>query len=203
MRELVGPEAKDAPERVYYVASTSAHKIGAVKNVLESMGPTVERYTVEGVRAASGINEQPVGHEETLQGAFNRLNNMKEQLRTRSAETNIDILKILVSIENGIYRAADRWFDIAYVVIEDNRGNIAISPSAGIEYPSQFVDETRNRGFASTTVASVMAEKLQDASIETDPHKYLTGGRITRQQLLEEAFEAAQHQLGLKAYNQK
>jgi len=203
MRELVGPEAKDAPERIYYVASTSAHKIGAVKNVLEAMGPTVERHRVEGVRAESGINEQPVGHEQTLQGAFNRLSDLKEQLKTRSAETNIGTSQILVSIENGIYRVADKWFDIAYVVVEDNRGNIAISPSAGIEYPSQFVDEARNRGFASTTVASVMAEKLQDASIGTDPHKYLTGGRITRQQLLEEAFEAAQHQLGLKAYNQK
>lgn len=197
MVERIHPEIKDAPKEIYYVASTSTHKIGAVKSVLESLDrPTT--YEVEGIGTASEINEQPVGHEEILQGALNRLNNMKKSLRAGSAKTKIGSSPILVSIENGIYNVGDRWFDIAYVVLEDNGGNIAIATSEAIEYPLEFVEEARGRGFASTTVTSIMAEKLQDPSIGTDPHKYLTRGKITRQQFLEHAFKVAKCQLETK-----
>lgn len=190
MREtnIFSSERKEVPESVYFVASTSRHKIGAVENVLRELAT---RGTVEGYKAASGVNEQPVGHEETFQGAKNRLKNLEEVLIENKSLTES---AVLVSFESGIYEVGGRWVDIGYVVVKQGE-RVAVAPSAGVEFPKEYVEEAKRRGFETATVGSVMAERLGNPDIGTDPHAYLTGGKITRNDLLQAAFKTALFQL--------
>lgn len=54
------------------VASKNPTKIQATRNGFEEMFPS-EVFQFQGVRAPSGVSDQPMGDEETFQGAWNRV----------------------------------------------------------------------------------------------------------------------------------
>lgn len=167
------------------VASTNAHKIAAVKEAASAVFPGQELH-VRGMKAASEINEQPVGHEETLRGAMNRLRNLREIV----AETRCDLY---VSLENGIFPVKvgdqDTWFDLGWVVIEDAAGNQSLSHSTGIEFGKDEVQEAQRRGFDKTTAGSIIAERT--GADPSDPHSHLTSGHVSRPDMLGQALRAA------------
>lgn len=172
-----------------FVASTSAHKLSAVKAASADVFPDAT-LNVQGAKAASEINEQPVGHKETLRGALNRLKNLKGII----GDTRYDLL---VSMENGIFpvQIEDRqaWFDLGWVVVEDAKGNQRFAHSTGIEFDASAVQEAQRRGFDKTTAGSIIAERTGADS--TDPHAYLTGGKVLRSDMLRQTLKATLGQL--------
>lgn len=172
-----------------FVASTSAHKLAAVKEASGEVFPDGE-LDVQGAKAASEINEQPVGHEETLRGALNRLRNLKRIV----GDTRYDLL---VSMENGIFPVQidnrQAWFDLGWVVVEDAYGNQRFAHSTGIEFDATAVEEARRRGFEKTTAGSIIAERT--GADATDPHAHLTGGKVPRSDMLKQSLKTALGQL--------
>lgn len=172
------------------VASTNAHKLAAVREAARTVFPGQE-LNVRGIKAASDINEQPVGHQETVRGAMNRLQNLK----AIAAQTRCDLY---VSLENGIFPVnvgdQETWFDVGWVVVEDAAGNKSLSHSTGIEIGHGDVKEAQRRGFDQTTAGSMIAERTGADS--TDPHAHLTNGHVPRSEMLKQALMAAfgQHQ---------
>ena len=59
------------------IASTNPVKINSTKNAFDLM--LQEKYEVIGVKVDSKVANQPMSFEETLKGAFNRVNAIKEQ----------------------------------------------------------------------------------------------------------------------------
>jgi hypothetical protein len=94
---------------VILLGSTSPIKIGAISEVFPD-------NTVIGLNVPSGIPEQPVGKEQTLQGARNRAKNA-----ITSATT--DDWTMAIGIENGIWPEEDNgfWVDGAAIVIITRR----------------------------------------------------------------------------------
>lgn len=172
-----------------FVASTSEHKLNPVRSGLVGM-ESDEPLVVIGKKAKSGINEQPEGAEETLQGVLNRLADLKAQL----ADTRY---KLLVAFENGLLPVQvgnkKRWFDPGWVVVEDEHGHQAFAHSAGIEFDESAVAEAREKGFDTTTVGSIVAAREQADS--GDPQRTLTNGLVARSAMLEQAFKIALGQL--------
>lgn len=172
-----------------FVASTSECKLEAVKNASKEMYPDVV-VNVHGRKASSGINEQPVGHEETVQGALNRLKSLKDII----GQTRYDLL---VAFENGIFAVTiggqETWFDLGWVVVEDVDGNQAFACSTGMEFPVGDVEEARQRGFSRSTVGSVIAERTGADS--ADPHSYLTKQTVTRADMLGQSLKTALGQI--------
>ena len=76
--------------------------------------------------ADSGVPSQPVGKEETLQGARNRLAGAlamrkRKQQKKKDAKRTVDFA---VAIENGIWENQDGlWEDAAAVIVYDNRND--------------------------------------------------------------------------------
>ena len=172
-----------------FVGSNNGHKIAAVREAATDVFPETG-LNVSGLKVHSGVHEQAVGHDETLQGAINRLAELKRLV----SGTRHDLL---VAFQNGIFsmRAGDkdRWFDMAWVVAEDAEGNQSLAHSTGIEFDAVDVEEARRRGFKTTTTGSVIAERTgMDA---TDPHTYLTNEVLSRSDILREALKAALGQL--------
>lgn len=154
------------------LATTSPLKINALLAALDECGLTAD---VEGVKAPSDVNEQPEG-EETLRGAENRLTHARELAPDAD---------LYVSVENGIYPDAGEYRDKAVLLAETRPGRRFVSESAAVTFPVAAVEEARARGFASTTVGSVMFEQGLVAD-QADPHKELTG--LSRAELLKAAM---------------
>merc|ERR1719240_671852 len=149
------------------VGSGTNIKISAVKAAFETALTALnstsdssqfcDSVTVDGVKAESRINEQPLGHEETLQGALNRLEH------TKGLSPSADFY---VAIENGIFcipvNGTERFFDLAWVVVERAcDGQQAFSHSSGLEFDSGLVHEVEGsdgKGFIGNTVGSRIAE---------------------------------------------
>ena len=69
--------------------------------------------------ASSGINAQPVGFEETLCGAQNRLSELIKESSSSSSSQDCMHVSYYVSIENGIVELSSGcWFDFAWVIVE-------------------------------------------------------------------------------------
>lgn len=177
-----------------YVASESIHKCKAVKEAAGIVFPSDQGHAVRGMKAASGINEQPVGHEETLQGAVNRLADLVRIL----GSTKYDLA---VALEGGIFsvksNGVDEWYDCGWVVAQDAAGRRAQAHCAGLQFPTADVEEARRLGFDRYTVGSVIAKRA--GADGTDPQSYLSAGLITRADVLRQACVAALGQMKPKA----
>eukprot|EP00927_Polykrikos_kofoidii_P065692 TRINITY_DN61425_c0_g1_i1.p1 TRINITY_DN61425_c0_g1~~TRINITY_DN61425_c0_g1_i1.p1 ORF type:complete len:191 (-),score=41.28 TRINITY_DN61425_c0_g1_i1:24-596(-) len=181
------------------VASTAAMKVGAVRQLFGE-GLVAAGGSVEGVTAASGIGEQPFGHEETIRGAMNRLADA-QRLRPRA--------DFYVAIENGIFEVATpekRYFDLAWVVVAKGDGGdgkpckTALAHSVGIEMPKAQVEEAREEGFDRTHAGHKIAAAHPGVN-KQDPHMWITADRCCRQDLLVGALTAAWGQLQQQQQN--
>lgn len=93
-----------------YVTSKNALKVDAAVSGTKQWLTKVFSYdpnfkiNVVGYEVSSGISEQPCGEENTMRGAINRMQNMKQEMQNGSitCETAKDSMSILISLENGI-----------------------------------------------------------------------------------------------------
>ena len=167
------------------VASRAAVKLAAARAAFEAS-------SVVGIAAPSGISDQPIGPEQTLAGARNRM----AAARLDDAASRADFL---VACENGLVRvesapdAAERWLDICLVIVhEKSSGLEAVASSAGVEFPPSAVAEWAEAGDEGTVGALLAASSGCDAQ---DPHAHLTRGRFPRAALLESAIRIARASL--------
>lgn len=89
------------------VASTNPVKVNAAKQALCSAFPNIE-WQVQGVKAPSGVAEQPMTDAETRLGAVNRV----EAIRQQSAD-------FYVAFEGGYDRFHGQGFTFAYIAVSD------------------------------------------------------------------------------------
>lgn len=92
------------------IASRNPTKINAVKAGFEKMFPE-EHFEFEGVTVPSGVEDQPMGNQETLTGAINRSDNARVQIK------NADYW---VGIEGGITKINNEMEVYAWIVIKSN-----------------------------------------------------------------------------------
>lgn len=155
------------------LASESKIKIAAVQQAFADT--TIELVPIS---VPSDVPEQPF-NEETLTGAFNRLN---------AAKTLVPDADMYIAIENGIFEEDGHYVDRAIVAIARNGNAPTITYSEGARFPDEAVVQAKQIGFDTTTVGKVMASKgwVQD---HADPHKDLIGK--SRAIILAETMKAA------------
>lgn len=131
------------------------------------------------------MSEQPFGHEETIRGALNRLENAKKDQQLE--------YDFIASVENGIFQVEisgqDHFYDIGWIVLEHKKGVRIITSSLAIEFPLEAIQAAQKEGFKTKTVGSVLAERFRCK--EADPHAFLTAQFTDRETILTQAVEAA------------
>ena len=165
------------------LGSTSSHKLDAVRQACHSLGLQV---TIEGIKAASGQNEQPVGFKETFAGALTRA----QAARSRDTQA------VAIGIESGIFHIprSTITLDIAVIVLLTLDGLQIVTTTNGVQFPKECVKIAKKRGFNKTTVGAVIAEKF--GGDPNDPHATITQGKVTRTGTLIPALVSALEQLG-------
>ncbi len=143
------------------VGSQSEVKLNAVKNALRALNVDAD---VIGVKAKSGINEQPVANE-TVDGARNRVAD------ARRLYPDADMY---IAVENGIFPKAGSWIDKAVILAVTRGGKESLEYSQGVEFPKQYVEEAHAQGFDKITVGQVM-QKHGAVAKHDDPHLSLAG----------------------------
>jgi non-canonical (house-cleaning) NTP pyrophosphatase len=187
-------DLKEIWKKGIYVASASPIKIAATLGALNEIAPESD-FTVDGIMPNVKAHEQLVDIEETVFETVNRLLSLQKKLTDNHTEYGL-----LVATCNGIKKLNDQWEDIGVVVMMDAKGRTAIAESKGVVLPDKYIKIANERGFADVTVGSVIAEAARrdgfaDPDVQFDPHKYLTKGKISRKELLQDAIIKALEQL--------
>ena len=161
------------------VGSKNPVKIVSALNGFQTMFPD-RSFAATGFAADSGVSDQPMSSEETLQGAWNRAT----QLVSLSPES-----QFFVGMEGGIEIIDGRWFASAWMTILDVHGRRSESKSALFALPpkvQQLVESGLELGIANDQVFAEHNSKQSGGAIGS-----LTGGLISRQALYEHAMIAA------------
>jgi inosine/xanthosine triphosphatase len=176
---------EEKPRLVIVLGSTSIYKKAAAEKAFHDVYPGHE-IDLQLVKAPSEVNSQPVGNEETLLGARNRLKNAKKEKEGQKYD-------FVVAMENGVFSVLNGketiWFDIGWIILEDAQGKQSVSFSSGVVFPTRFIFEAEHRGLQLTTVGSVIAEET--GADEWNPHKLLTNNILSRPDLLDQALKIA------------
>lgn len=151
-------------------------KIEGAKQAFEKYFDNVE---IEGIPVSSDVGNQPI-NEEILQGAKNRVKNLKEY-----AENNNMQADFYVSSEAGITNSLGEWIDINCVVVESKEGLQSIGTSQGFPIPDKYIDEIKE-----TELGKVMDKIFQGKDLAKGKGgiSFLTRDEVSRVDLTKNAF---------------
>ncbi len=155
------------------IATASELKIRALKEALRILN--IEAEILSG-KTSSGVPEQPIGYEETSNGAHNRLMQCKEKFDP----------DIAVAIESGLIPIQESYFDIACVHVISKEGKESIAYSSGYFVPDWIVQEVKQNN----TDIGVVAQRLS-GGVDKDPLNYFSKELIKREDLLSQAIVLA------------
>ncbi|OQX96006.1 inosine/xanthosine triphosphatase [candidate division KSB1 bacterium 4572_119] len=115
------------------VASKNPVKVRAVKTGFNKMLPDVEIKIIT-ASVPSGVKDQPTTSKETLQGALNRVRNLKQSHRDAD---------FWVGIEGGVEDIEDEMAAFAWIIIEDKNGLVGKSQSGTFFLPKKVAEMIR------------------------------------------------------------
>jgi len=150
------------------VASKNPVKLNATRRGFEQMFPETE-FIVEGVSVESGVSDQPIGRDETLQGAYNRLNGIIEIVPDAD---------YWVGVEGGIEVHNKEMEVSAWIVIQDKSGRQGKGQTGTFVLPpaiAEHINDGKELGTATDIVFGQTNSKQAGGSIGE-----LTGGLIDR-----------------------
>ncbi|MFZ2682267.1 MAG: inosine/xanthosine triphosphatase [Patescibacteria group bacterium] len=117
------------------VASRNPVKIQAIKQAFEKMFPT-EELTISGAEIESGVAEQPMSSEETLRGARNR----NQTLRQNHPQADY-----YASIEGGVFADTnDELMVLAWIVITNSAGQESKAQTGTFLLPPVITAQIKN-----------------------------------------------------------
>ena len=151
-------------------------KIEGARQAFEKYFDSVE---IEGISVESNVGAQPV-NEEILQGAKNRIKNLKKYANTNNIKADF-----YIASEAGITNLLGEWIDINAVVVEDAKGFQSVGTSQGFPIPDKYINEIKE-----TELGKVMDRLFSGKELGKGKGgiSFLTKDEITRIDLTRNAF---------------
>ncbi len=158
------------------IGTRNPGKIQGAKEAFEKYFDNVE---IEGISVDSEVGNQPF-NEEILQGAKNRVKNLKKYAKENQIEADF-----YISSEAGITNLLGEWLDINCVIIEDSKGFQSVGTSQGFPIPEKYIEEIK-----ATELGKVMDKIFsgKDLGKGKGGISYLTKNAISRIDLTRNAF---------------
>ena len=110
---------------------------GKIQGAKEAFEKYFDNVEIEGIAVDSEVGDQPF-NQEILQGAKNRVKNLKKYAKENQIEPDF-----YISSEAGITNSLGEWIDINCVVIEDSKGFQSIGTSQGFPIPDKYIEEIK------------------------------------------------------------
>ena len=152
---------------------------GKIEGARQAFEKYFDNIEIEGIAVESNVGAQPV-NEEILQGAKNRIKNLKEYANTNNIKADF-----YIASEAGITNLLGEWIDINAVVIEDSKGFQSIGTSQGFPIPDKYIEEIKE-----TELGKVMDRLFSGKELGKGKGgiSFLTKDEITRIDLTRNAF---------------
>lgn len=157
------------------VASKNPVKINAVVQAFRQMFPQMI-FKVEGIKAPSGVNDQPLDNEETYQGAYNRVKNASKMIEA----------DYWVGIEGGVEEKDSTMEVFAWAVIKGKDGMLGKGKTGVFFLPPKVADlikQGKELGEADDLVFGTSNSKQENGAVGI-----LTGNIIDRERYYTEAI---------------
>ncbi|WP_320168205.1 inosine/xanthosine triphosphatase [Mangrovibacterium marinum] len=155
------------------VASQNPVKVNAVLKSFRQCWPN--KIEGKAISVASGVPDQPMGEEETRQGAVNRV---------RAARELVPSADFYVGVEGGVQQIGERLFAFAWIAVS-NHETVSLSRTGAFELPpqlSRLVLDGMELGDADDLIFKTENSKQQNGAVGL-----LTRDLVTRQSLYEQA----------------
>ena len=110
---------------------------GKIEGAKQAFEKYFDNIDIEGIAVESNVGAQPV-NEEILQGAKNRIKNLKKYANNNNIKADF-----YIASEAGITNLLGEWIDINAVVIEDSKGFQSIGTSQGFPIPDKYIEEIK------------------------------------------------------------
>ena len=152
---------------------------GKIEGARQAFAKYFDNIEIEGIAVESNVGAQPV-NEEILQGAKNRIKNLKEYANTNNIKADF-----YIASEAGITNLLGEWIDINAVIIEDSKGFQSIGTSQGFPIPDKYIEEIKQ-----TELGKVMDRLFRGKELGKGKGgiSFLTKDEITRIDLTRNAF---------------
>lgn len=140
------------------VGSENPVKVACAREAFARMFPH-ETFEVVGCKAASEVQDQPWGDEETLLGAKNRAHN---------AKTLIGDGDYYVGLEGGVELQGTELWSFAWMYIEDTTGKVGKGRTAACQLPlaiARRVQEGEELGVANDAVFHIENSKQKNGIV--------------------------------------
>lgn len=111
------------------VGSKNPVKVDSARLAFEALWPDAE-FEVVGVKASSGVSDQPMSDEESVKGARARA---QQSLEVASADFG-------VGIEGGLHRHGDTWLDCGWVVVRAHDGAEGMGSTLRMHVPDKVME---------------------------------------------------------------
>ena len=152
---------------------------GKIEGARQAFEKYFDNIEIEGIPVSSNVGDQPI-NEEILQGAKNRVKNLKQYAIKNNIEADF-----YISSEAGITNMLGEWIDINSVVIEDSKGFQSVGTSQGFPIPDKYIDEIKE-----TELGKVMDKIFdgKDLGKGKGGISFLTKDKVSRIDLTRNAF---------------
>jgi inosine/xanthosine triphosphatase len=123
-----------------FVGSTNPVKVNAVTTAASETWPEVMVHSID---VPSGINDQPIGDQETSQGARNRAQAALEDGITQLQSDRPDSQPpntLGVGLEGGVFHHQGGLWSTVWVAVTDTQGNIFEANGARFKVPDLIAD---------------------------------------------------------------
>ena len=152
---------------------------GKIEGARQAFEKYFDNFEIQGIPVNSDVGDQPV-NEEILQGAKNRVKNLKEYAKDNNIKADY-----FVSSEAGITNLLGEWIDINCVVIENIEGLQSVGTSQGFPIPDKYIDEIKE-----TELGKVMDKIFSGKELGKGKGgiSFLTKDEVSRIDLTRNAF---------------
>lgn len=152
---------------------------GKIEGARQAFEKYFDNVEIEGISVESEVGNQPF-NEEILQGAKNRIKNLKKYANNNNIKADF-----YIASEAGITNLLGEWIDINAVVIEDSKGFQSIGTSQGFPIPDKYIDEIKE-----TELGRVMDRIFKGKELGKGKGGigFLTKDEVTRIDLTRNAF---------------
>lgn len=152
---------------------------GKIEGAKQAFEKYFENIEIEGIAVSSDVGDQPI-NEEILQGAKNRVKNLRKYAENNNIEADY-----YIASEAGITNLLGEWIDFNSAVIENKEGFQSVGMSQGFQIPNKYIDD-----ILETELGKVMDRIFQGNELSKGKGgiSYLTHDEISRIDLTRNAF---------------
>ena len=149
------------------VGSQNPVKLKAVEMAFKKVWPD-EEWVIVGVKADSGVSNQPMSDEESIKGAENRANQALEKAQADYG----------VGLEGGIQKIGEHYFDCGWIVVIDKDKKQGIGSTLRMITPDKMMEMIK-QGMELGDVNDILFKK-SNSKQENGHFGLMTNNVITR-----------------------